>query len=63
MSEVAVKHAFERFYQEDLSHKTNGNGIGLAMAKKICDLHKGNIMIKKTDETGTTFEVILPVKQ
>ena len=36
---------------------------GLAIAKKICELHKGSIGIKSTDSTGTTFEVILPYEK
>lgn len=61
MSETEIKHAFDKFYQGDISHKTNGNGIGLTVAKKICVLHNGTINIKKSDENGTVFEVILPV--
>ena len=60
MNEEARNHAFERFYQGDLDHKVSGNGIGLAMAKKICELHGGFITIRSTNETGTTFEVVLP---
>lgn len=62
MSETEMKHAFDKFYQGDISHKTNGNGIGLTVAKKICDLHNGTINIKKSNDTGTVFEVIIPVK-
>lgn len=60
MSETEAKHAFDRFFQGDISHKSSGHGIGLAISKKICELHKGNIRIKQTDETGTVFEITLP---
>lgn len=60
MTEEEAKRAFDRFYQGDISHKTGGNGIGLPMAKKICELHDGTISIKRTDENGTTIEVVLP---
>lgn len=63
MSEEAIKHAFERFYQADVEHKTEGNGIGLAVAKRICELHNGDIYVKSSSSTGTTFEIILPVEQ
>lgn len=63
MSELETRHAFEKFFQGDISHKSTGNGIGLAIAKKICELHKGSIGIKSTDSTGTTFEVILPYEK
>lgn len=61
MDEETRKYAFDKFYQGDISHKSSGNGIGLAIAKKICELHNGNIRIKSTDSTGTTFEVSLPL--
>ncbi len=63
MNEETVKHAFERFYQGDMAHKATGNGIGLPVAKRICELHGGSIRIKSTSEAGTVFEVILPIKQ
>ncbi len=62
MDEETLKHAFDRFYQGDISHKSSGYGIGLAICKKICELHNGSISIKKSDKTGTSFEVILPRK-
>lgn len=61
MDEETRKHAFDRFYQGDISHKSSGNGIGLAIAKKICELHKGDIEIASTDSTGTTFLITLPI--
>ncbi len=63
MNEEAAKHAFERFYQADIDHTSTGNGIGLAITKRICNLHSGDIRIKSTCAKGTSFEVALPVKQ
>lgn len=62
MSEETVKYAFERFYQADTDQKSKGNGIGLALVKRICLLHSGSITIKSSDYNGTTFEVVLPIK-
>ncbi|MBQ7295322.1 MAG: HAMP domain-containing histidine kinase [Clostridia bacterium] len=60
MTENELRHAFDRFYQSDLNHKTDGNGIGLPVAKKICELHEGDITLKATDGGGTTVEITLP---
>ncbi len=50
---------FDKFYQLDESHSSEGNGIGLALAKRIVELHKGNIGVKSKDDR-VTFKVILP---
>lgn len=50
---------FNKFYQEDESHSTEGNGIGLAVVKKIVELHKGEILVNSKNNT-TTFTVRLP---
>ena len=60
MTEDESRHAFERFYQADLDHKTSGNGIGLAVAKKICELHEGDIKLESTLGEGTAVTVSLP---
>jgi signal transduction histidine kinase len=62
MDENTAKHAFDKFFQGDISHKSNGTGIGLAISKRICELHGGNITIKSTGENGTVFEVIIPIE-
>lgn len=50
---------FRKFYQLDTSHSTKGNGIGLALVKKIVDLHNGKIILSYKDEMNV-FSVILP---
>ena len=58
ISEDAKAKIFKKFYQDDLSHSTEGNGIGLAIVKKILELHKGSIDV--TSENGAvTFTVKL----
>ena len=60
MDENTQKHIFDRFYQGDASHTTEGNGIGLSIVKKVAELHKGNILVNSEAGIGTTFTVILP---
>ena len=59
ISADALPHIFEKFYQADNSHATNGNGLGLALAKKIVELCGGNIRAKSETGRGTTFYVEL----
>ena len=61
-SEIPVEKQakiFDRFYQADESHGTDGNGIGLTVVKKIVDLHGGTVTV--TSANGITdFTVTLP---
>ncbi|MBR6768881.1 MAG: HAMP domain-containing histidine kinase [Clostridia bacterium] len=53
---------FKKFYQADESHATKGNGIGLAIVKRIVDLHGGEITVL-SEKDVTSFRVLLPQKQ
>lgn len=57
-----ITHIFNKFYQADESHFSEGNGIGLAVVKRVCELHNGRVFAKSEDGT-TTFTVLLPKKQ
>ena len=60
MDEATQARVFDQFYQGDTSHKTEGNGLGLAMAQKIAALHGGRITIQSAPGRGSTFTVNLP---
>jgi signal transduction histidine kinase len=55
----AMPKLFNKFYQADASHSTEGNGIGLAIVKKIIDLHNGTIKAK-SENLAVTFTVTIP---
>lgn len=59
ISKEAQPHIFEKFYQADSSHTTKGNGLGLALVKKIVELSGGNIRVESEPGCGTTFYVEL----
>lgn len=57
---------FERFYRTDSSRSresSGGYGLGLAIAKKIAEMHAGIIEVKSAPGKGSSFTVVLPLKQ
>ena len=62
ISPEAQKHMFDKFYQADRSGNTDGNGLGLALVKRIVDLCKGNIQVDSSPGLGTAFILKFPKK-
>lgn len=53
------KHIFEKFYQGDRSRQAEGNGLGLALVKRILELCHGKVEVESEEGEGTTFFVTL----
>jgi len=60
-----IPHIFDRFFRVDpsRSNTTSGFGLGLSMAKRIVDLHKGTIKVESKLKRGTTFTIKLPTRE
>lgn len=59
LSEEAIKHLFDKFYQGDTARKEEGNGLGLALVKRILTIVDGEIFAENLSGGGCTFTVKL----
>lgn len=64
--EGAQAHIFERFYRADQARSRensaddSGAGLGLPIARSIAEAHRGRLALRKSDHSGSIFEIILP---
>ncbi|WP_205511705.1 HAMP domain-containing sensor histidine kinase [Longitalea arenae] len=60
ITEDETEHIFQPFYRSANASPIKGFGLGLALAQRIINLHKGIIKVQSSKETGTLFTIILP---
>lgn len=56
---------FERFYRagQSRSREIEGSGLGLSLAREIAKAHGGDLILERSDESGTSFSLLLPLPQ
>lgn len=63
ITDADIKHIYDKFYQCDNSHKSEGNGLGLALVKRIIDGVQGEIECSNRKGGGAIFTVKLPLSE
>ncbi|MEO0564912.1 MAG: sensor histidine kinase, partial [Chloroflexota bacterium] len=61
IAEEDLARIFDRFYRVDSAHSTPGFGLGLSIAKKVIEAHKGQISVQSDVGEGSLFRITLPL--
>jgi PAS domain S-box-containing protein len=61
---VDLPHIFDRFYRVDKARRLEkgGMGLGLAIARRVVQVHSGKIAVESTPGAGSMFRIMLPQK-
>ncbi len=59
IDEESMRHIFDKFYQSDSAHKSEGNGLGLSLVKRIMDLEGGTVEAENRPDGGCQFKIII----
>ncbi|MBQ3049217.1 MAG: HAMP domain-containing histidine kinase [Oscillospiraceae bacterium] len=62
LTEESLNHIFDKFYQDSSRHRQEGNGLGLALVKRILTIEKGEIAAENLPSGGSKFTVTLQTK-
>ena len=63
MDDATRQRIFEKFYQGDTAHATEGNGLGLSLVRRIVDLCGGAVSVESAPGRGAAFTVRLPLEE
>ena len=60
---ASLPHIFDRFYRADASRSSDGFGLGLAIARQIAQIHRGEIRVTSSASEGIALTVRIPLRQ